>query len=220
MSAIKVVSSIGLLGFAGISVASTIDHLASPALYDNAEQIVSGHRAEWGQTFISQGGISGVKVYIGDPSRPGDPLVDELVGPADLVLYDISDLLAPIEIARTQILSSGNSKFGLSEFHFGSPIPTTIGTSYFFAISTLDTSYGVGLRDQYVSTYAGGAEAWRNLDTGEIMISPLGRDLSFEVSGVPLPGTVWLFAPGIYAVRRLLGAKAGKRVDSIKTEKT
>ncbi|HKR59217.1 MAG TPA: M23 family metallopeptidase [Pyrinomonadaceae bacterium] len=152
------------------------DHLDLPAIYDNAEPPL-----EYGQTFIAQDRLmTGIRVYIGDPSRPGDPRVNELIGPADLVLYEASNLLQPMEISRSQVVPSGMTLAGLTSLLFNTPAATVVGNRYFFALSTSD-SYGIGLRAQLVSTYPDGAEATRDPGTGVITENPLGRDLSFHV---------------------------------------
>jgi hypothetical protein len=103
-----------------------------------------------------------------------------------LVLYDASNLLAPIELARDHVLSIGDSASGLVTFSFATAIPTAAGNNYFFAINALD-GFGVGLRSLSSSTYAGGSEAWRNIGSGEITVISTGRDLSFEVTSVAVP---------------------------------
>ena len=68
----------------------------------------------------------------------------------------------------------------LSTFLFNAPVATEIGTKYFFIILA-DDNYGIGLQDQYISTYAFGAEARINENTLEITEHELSRDLSFSV---------------------------------------
>jgi hypothetical protein len=155
-----------------------LDHLATPSLYDNA----SGFEA-YGQTFVADSSsISGVRVYIGDPFYPNDPNVNGLDGPATLSLYNL--LSTTSLLASSQIVPSGKSVFGLSTFYFDTPIQTIVGSSYFFGISSADT-FGIGLRQPNSSTYAGGAEAWRNQTTGLITQHFNGRDLSFKILTAP-----------------------------------
>src|SRR5688572_19152667 len=161
----------GSLAFVG-SVMAGPNHLDLPGVYDNAETPL-----EYGQTFIAENTLmSGVRVYIGNPSDPDNPTVNELIGPADLVLYDASNLLQPIEIGRSLVVPSGTSLEGLVSLVFDAPVPTVIGNRYCFVLSTVD-SYGIGLRQQHFSTYPGGAEVVRDPSTGEITENPLGRDL-------------------------------------------
>src|SRR5262245_47634760 len=155
--------------------AADLIHLAPPLVYDNAEPT-----RDYGQTFIAQDNFAAaVQLYINDPTRPDDPRVNELVGPADLVLYNATDLLNPIEIARSRVVPPGTSVEGLLTFLFDAPVPTEVGARYFFAISA-DDLYGVGLQD-LDSTYDGGAEAFRDRTMGQIAEFFNGRDMSFAV---------------------------------------
>lgn len=193
--------------------AATLNHLALPSTYDNA-------REDFGQTFVAVDDfVSGVSMYIGDPFRPGIVSVGELLGPADLVLWDATDLGNPIELHRTQVLSTGVSTSGLTTFLFDSLVPTVVGARYFFGITTADL-YGIGIRELTSSTYAGGAEAYRNCALNApcsasfavgalIELDEFGRDLSFAVYGpegppAPEPATTGLLLLGIAtAVRRI-----------------
>jgi murein DD-endopeptidase MepM/ murein hydrolase activator NlpD len=168
-----------------------------PGVYDNA-----GGALDVGQTFVAdKDNILGLRVYLGDPSRPDDSRVDELRGPAWLVLYDARDLSAPRELARAEVVENGASLFGLSELQLDSPVAVTIGQRYFFAIAAAD-GFGVGLGLQYDSTYANGAQATFDPSTGAVTENPLRRDVLFEVfAGVALQlpwasGEVWRFTSG------------------------
>ena len=115
-----------------------IDHLAVPSFYDNAEYFDGdrpGQNYYYGQTFIATDpSVTGVKLYIGDPSRPNVSEVNELSGPAELVLYDATNLLSPVELGRSLVVANAQSVQGLVTFSFTSPIPTTVGSMYFFSI--------------------------------------------------------------------------------------
>lgn len=149
-------------------------HLSPPTVYDNAE-------ANYGQVFVAEeGALAGVRLYIGDPTRPGDPQVDALDGLAYLVLFDATAPAAPVEIARAQVQSSAQSSFGLTTFLFGTSIPTVVGQSYFVAIDTLD-QFGLGLTNQFVSTYSGGFEGRLNAGGAIEQAGANGRDTSFEI---------------------------------------
>lgn len=184
-----------LLSWTSLSAAVGIDHLAPPTLYDNA-----GPPSVWGQTFVAQDGfVSGVQVFVGDPSRPTNPAVNALLGPADLVLYDATNLLSPVALATTQVVPSAASVDGLVTWLFSTPVATLLGTKYFFGIDTAD-SYGLGLRSQSASTFAGGAEAFLNVSTGVLTEASNGRDLSFAVlapTAVPEPASLWLLVVGL-----------------------
>ncbi len=175
---------------------AAIFHLATPATYDNAEP-----SAEYGQTFVAVDSFfGGVQLYINDPARPGNPLVNELVGPAELVLYDASDLLNPTELHRSTVLQPSEIASGLMTFWLDAPVATTVGDRYFFSLRTSDM-YGIGLRSTTASTYAGGAEAFRSGTTGQITEAPVGRDLSFAVlNSAPVP------EPASLAIWSLFGA--------------
>ena len=170
-----------------ITTATLVNHLGTPGVYDNAQS-----PPYYGQTFVAEGpSFAGVRIYIGDPERPDDANVNALVGPADLVLYDVANLAAPIELARAEVVAPGQqvgfATGGVAEpvtLSFCAPVATGIGAKYFFAIEA-DDDFGLGLREQYFSTYAGGAESVRHPATGVIEENPLGRDLSFEVVASP-----------------------------------
>lgn len=185
--------------------ATTIDHLVVPPAYDNARGIM-------GQTFTAVDFfVSGIQVYINDPSRPNDDSVNALVGPADLVLMDATNLLSPTELRRTRILQGGVSASGLTTFLFDSFVPTVVGQRYFFGLDTATDFYGIGLRSLTSSTYDGGGQAFINctpnigctagVPSGAIIEAQGARDLSFAVLGgditaVPEPSTLSLLALG------------------------
>lgn len=203
MNIIKAITTSFLFIFSDLATASAVNNLALPLIYDN----IGGAANEYGQTFTSDGGaVSEIRVYIGDPTRPNEATVNELVGPAELVLYDASNLLTPIELGRNQVLSGAESASGLVTFLFSSPIPTTQGHSYFFSISAPD-SFGIGLTG-FSSTYTDGSEAWRSISTGEITLVNTGRDLSFLVTTVPTPSAVWLFLSSLITGVELQKRKA------------
>ncbi len=162
------------------------NHLAAPAAYDNV-----GGGVSWGQTFVSEESlILGARWYIEDPTRPNEPLVNALVGPADLVLYDATNIASPIELARTQVLDANGSLSGLSTLAFAAPVSTPVGGIFYIAIEAGD-GFGTGLRSVDSSTYAGGSQAFIN--GGAIVEVASGRDTSFEIlSAVPEPHTALL----------------------------
>ena len=192
------VSALALsLAFGSASAAPS--HLESPTIYEN---VTNG--GPWGQTFVAEDlFVLGARWYIGDPAQPDRSDVNELAGVADLVLFDVSDISNPHELARTQVQDAGGSAFGLSTFLFTSPVSTTIGSSYFIAIAAND-AFGLGLVS-LSSTYVGGAEAY--FDGGAIQLAG-GRDTSFEVlSAVPVGPSALFLLSGIVAslswIRRL-----------------
>ena len=161
-----------------------INHLETPSTYDNA-------RGDMGQTFEAIGSsVSGVQLYINDPVRPGVPSVNELVGPADLVLWDVANPQQPVELQRTEVVGAGQSVSGLNTFRFDSSVPTVVGRKYPIGLATTDT-YGLGIRALTESTYGGGAEAHRNcgwnlacsstIPVGAVVEDPYGRDVSFAI---------------------------------------
>lgn len=200
-----------LLFSVGNSAHAAIFHLATPETYDNAEA-----SAEYGQTFVAVDSLfGGVQLYIGDPTRPGNPLVNELVGPAELVLYDATDLLNPTELHRSTVLPSSQIAAGLVTFWLDAPVATTVGDRYFFSLRTSDM-YGIGLRSTTTSTYADGAEAFRSAITGQITEAPVGRDLSFAVlSSAPVPEPASLAIWGLFGAAVVGGGwrwRRGSRV--------
>jgi len=167
------------------SFRADIDYLSPPTIYDNA-------RDGFGQTFVATGtSLRGISLYIRDPTRP-DENVNELVGPADLVLSDISNPAHPIEIRRKQVLASGQSRPELLKtFLFDGPVPTIVGRKYFLSIAT-DDLFGLGLLQQFGSTYPGGAESYINCarnapcdlnlgPAGAVLEEQGGRDASFKI---------------------------------------
>jgi hypothetical protein len=173
----------------GSRASAAIIHLATPTVYDNAEPL-----SDYGQTFRAvDTAMSGVQLYIDDPTRPGNSAVNELIGPAELVLYDATSLISPIELHRTTVLQPAVSASGLVTFLFDTSVATNIGSRYFFGVNTNDP-YGIGLRSQFNSTYSDGAEAFRDRTTGQLTETVTGRDLSFAVLGssaaVPEPASL------------------------------
>jgi hypothetical protein len=153
--------------------------LTTPALYDNA-----GGAKDFGQTFIARDEmIGGVQFFIRDPARAADdPRVDELEGPAELVLLDASDLTAPVELARATAAVGGEAIAGAYTFAFPAPVATTPGGRYFIGLSAGD-GFGLGLTNQYESTFSDGNEATFDPATNLIAENPLSRDLSFQLVG-------------------------------------
>ena len=199
----------------GKSLAATI---TSPTIYDNA-----GGGFSWGQTFVPEldytGNVSGVRFYIGDPTRPGNVSVNELEGEADLVFFDISNPNSAVELGRTQVQGATGVSAGLTTFNFSSSIVVNPGLSYFIGLDTAD-QFGLGLGQQLSSTYEDGFAAV--IETGVVGFAGGGcrvlgcgnvnaqyRDTAFEVvyddvSAVPVPAAAWLF---ISAIAGLAGAK-------------
>ena len=182
------------------------NHLALPMVYDDAGELSS----DYGQIFTSEANlVSGVRWYIGDPTRPGQENVDALEGAADLVLYDAADVNNPIELARTQVQGPAGFSEGLSTFEFDTPIVVMVGHSYFIGLDT-DDLYGLGLRAHTMSTYDGGYEA--RLRAG--ILEPAGgggtnpitamRDTSFEILNdsliIPEPSSLVSCCFGIAAM--------------------
>ncbi|MDX1998116.1 MAG: hypothetical protein SF066_10400 [Thermoanaerobaculia bacterium] len=150
----------------------SIDHLATPAAYDNL-----GAGLTAGQTFLAQAAsIAGIRVLIGVNGQE-----DRLVGPADLVLYDASNLDLPVELARTTFLAPGVEISGLVDLFLESPVPATLGQRYFIAVFAPDL-FGMGIRSISSSTYPGGAEGF--LVGGQVAEAISGRDVSFAVHSV------------------------------------
>lgn len=173
------------------SAVAAPSNLATPELYDNVE-----NGGPWGQTFLAEDPlVLGVRWFIGDPLRLSDSRVNELIGTANLVLFDVADISNPLELARTQVQDAGGSTFGLSTFLFAAAVPTTVGSSYFIAIEA-DDAFGLGLRS-LSSTYEGGGEAF--FDAGTFM--SIDRDTSFDVlSAVPIAPSAVLLISGIAAL--------------------
>jgi len=91
-----------------------LDHLATPALYENAGTSDIGI---WGQTFISAGwSVVGIDVYIDDPTRPDNESVNELQAPFNLVFYEAGDLQDPLLVASRTIGTAGEEFSGLVSF--------------------------------------------------------------------------------------------------------
>jgi hypothetical protein len=169
----------------------SIDHLVVTGLYDNAGG------ATFGQTFTATtSNVAGLVVLIDDPNHPGDDTAT-LDGPARLVLFDATDPDSPVLLANSSVVDAGVALSGQVTLLFAAPVQTQIGELYFIGIATSD-SYGIGMRDIYVSTYDGGAEAWMNFDSPRLRFPGSGRDLSFQIltdpssqPPSPVPGFVW-----------------------------
>ena len=109
--------------------------LVGPNVYDNQGGGVSG------QLFISESiFVSGVRWYIGDPTRPNNDNVDALQGTADLVIYDAADLNLPVQLARTQIQGAAGVTEGFTTFLFSVPVPVLNGHSYFIGLDAAGDS--------------------------------------------------------------------------------
>ena len=189
---------------AASSVFADINHLAIPTAYDNI-----GGADFYGQTFIAQDiNITGVQVFVGDPDRPNDAGINALIGPANLLLYDATNFASPILLANDSVLTAFDTASGLTTFSFNSPVATTPGTQYFFAFDTVDY-FGIGMQSLFSSTYADGAEAYRNPTTGQLVLVSAGRDLSFNVLSVPEPTSAALL---------LFGAAVGLRRRSLRPQ--
>ncbi len=162
-----------------------VDHLATPAKYDNA---YGYPETSYGQTFVSDGqSIVGVDIYVNDPTRPDDPCCNELIGPAELRLYEVSDLNNPILLGTSTVAANGEVLSGLVPLNFDNPIQTSTGTSYFFMIFAAD-SYGLGLRtEDNTSTYPDGMQASYSAASDSVILHPDERDLSFRVRGIKAP---------------------------------
>lgn len=200
MSAIKAILSL-LLFLAAASLSASlgpvvsIDNYQPPAGWDNIGVGLAG------QTFVAQDvNFYGVHVNIGDPAGPASR--GPLAGPADLVLMDAANLLAPVELARFRFISAGTELLGVYDILLPAPIPTTIGHTYFFGIDTAD-QFGLALADGSSSTYSGGAEAFYS--AGALTLAGSGRDFSFRIykEGSSSAGSVFisidhLFETGIY----------------------
>ncbi len=182
-----------------------LDHLATPGNYDNVGG--SPESPDYGQTFIATASsISGFQVYIGDPDRQDVAGVNNLRGPADLILYNASNLSAAVEIARENNVVSSDSPVGGQSlpltFTFTTPVSVNIGARYFFTIHAGD-QYGIGLRSVSSSTYEGGAEAWIENSTSLVIAEHVAqKDLSFAVlspgaAPVPIPSTMLLLGSGL-----------------------
>jgi len=161
--------------------ADIVDHLETPTVYDNAP----GYPDFFGQTFVSDGKhIVGVAFYAGIDSSP-ESTEPPLEGPADLMLYDVSDPTNPILLATSRILDSGETATGLVQHDFDNPVPSTSDASYFIGIGS-DTGFGIGLRSQTGSTYSDGSEARFDDSLNQVLQHPSGRDVSFLVRGATL----------------------------------
>ena len=157
-----------------------VNHLATPPIYDNAVPMPEAS----GQTFLSDGQyVTGVDVYIGDPTRLDNPNVDVISGLAELHLYDATDLSDYLLLSVKQFDGSTLPVGTPASIDFDSPILTSNGQRYAFFIFAED-GYGLGLRLQTQSTYSGGCQVRFPGDGGPITDCGSGRDLSFAVRGI------------------------------------
>jgi hypothetical protein len=157
-----------------------VNHLATPLIYDTALALPRSS----GQTFLSDGQyVTGVDVYIADPTRLADPCCDTISGLAELHLYDATDLSDYILLSVKQFDGSKLPVGTPASIDFDSPIPTVSGKRYAFFIFA-DDNYGLGLRSQTASTYSGGDEVLYPDDGNQIETGDEGRDLSFAVRGI------------------------------------
>ena len=157
-----------------------VNHLATPPIYDNAVPMPEAY----GQTFLSDGQyVTGVDVYIGDPTRLDNPNVDVIPGLAELHLYDATDLSDYLLLSVKQFDGSTLPVGTPASIDFDSPILTSNGQRYAFFIFAED-GYGLGLRLQTQSTYSGGCQVRFPGDGGPITDCGSGRDLSFAVRGI------------------------------------
>ncbi len=214
MKILKAVAFICAVSLSG-GVSAIPISLSLPTIYDNV-----GGDDIYGQTFIAEATqIAGIRWYIGRPDNEDTPTLD---GAADLVLYSLASAnpaeANPAEIGRTQIQVDGQSTEGLNTFLFDSMVATPIGASYFIGIDTPDL-FGLGLGDQYISTYEGGYEARISDGVFEFAsvnpnpsINSSYRDTSFEIitqtSSVPIPGTAWLIGSALLGLGAVTRKKA------------
>ncbi len=164
---------------AGAETVVVLDHLASPAVYDNLGG-GNGFSAD-GQTFVATSDyFAGVRIWIGDPTRPELPSVGSLLGPADLVLFDGTNLPSLIELARHRVVPVGEEISGEVDFFLACPVETNPGQRYYFALVAQDP-YGMGLRQPLSSTYPDGSQTF--IRDGVPEEHSTGRDVSFRIYG-------------------------------------
>lgn len=172
-----------LLIHQGVTCNPSINQLISPPLvYDNVGK-------NWGQTFTAVSkSFSGVRVFVGDPTRPISNGIGPLMGPAELVLFDAD---TATELARSEVLPANAVVSGEIDLLLQQPVATQIGKKYYFAIDSnnISPAYGIGLAN-YLSTYVDGSEAY--IDAGGTIVEHyMNRDLSFNVydGSCPAPGS-------------------------------
>lgn len=171
----------------------SVDNLLAPSVYDNVGSLTN----QYGQSFIAQDtSFIGASVYIGDPTRPGIEGVSSLVGPADLVLYQYTSATQVVEVARQRVVGIGQEISGEHRFLFDAPVPTVIGTKYFFGIAASDL-YGIGMTNLSSSTYSGGREVVLLSDGTLREAADPGRDFSFRIYSTCAPATVPQCSDGI-----------------------
>lgn len=172
---------------------ASVDNLLTPSAYDNIGTLTS----QYGQSFVAQDtSFIGASVYIGDPTRPGIEGVSSLVGPADLVLYQYTSATQVVEVARQRVVGIGQEVSGEHRFLFDAPVPTVVGTKYFFGIAASDP-YGIGMTNLSSSTYSGGREVVLLSDGTLREAADPGRDFSFRVYSTCAPATVPQCSDGI-----------------------
>ena len=154
-----------------------------PTFYGNAD--VPG--TTYGQTFIAvQDSVSGLAVYIGDPARPTDSRVDELIGPVDLQLYSVGAGSEATLLRSVRIGTSSTRHSGLSNFRFLTPVAVMPGGKFFLGLKASD-AFGIGLTASNASTYDGGAQAFLPEGSSTVSEHASGRDVAFEVLTLTLP---------------------------------
>ena len=154
----------------------SIVHFSKPPYqcYDNI-----GGGSRYGQSFIAKDiNILGIRVYIGDPNRKNIPGVNELCGPAFLILYKITEN-SVIEIFREKVVKEDQIVIGEYNFIFTKPINVIRNNKYILTIESDDT-FGIGLTNLYSSTFSEGEEVCIDKD-GNLNKGAGGRDISFII---------------------------------------
>ena len=153
---------------------SLINYLTTPQLYDNAQ---SGY--VYGQSFTGLNStVSGVKFYIGDPSRPNDVSVNAIEGQFTLLLYEVAANNSTVLLASKNFGNAASITSGAITASFDAVIGTTQGRKYFIGIRSADP-FGLGLLAANSSSYAGGSEAWIPSGATAVTEHAAGRDTSF-----------------------------------------
>jgi len=157
-----------------------VDHLATPTLYDNAVP----KPLAYGQSFIANGmSITSVEVYVGDPTRRYFP-TETIKGQGTLEVWELSNSGIQTRLA-TQVFDGSESVYGeILKIDLATPLPTKENERYAFLLFS-DQFYGLGLRNQQISTYSGGSQvAFDGAFINDPYRSDNQRDLSFRVNGV------------------------------------